>query len=365
MLQQIDPSDYAAQLAGKQREMEALFAPFDPPPLEVFDSAPLHFRMRAEFRIWHEGKRAHYAMMAPGERTPRPIDSFAIGSTAMVNAMTPLLDAINGSELLRLKLYGCEFLTTSRNQVLVTLIYHKPLDDTWHQHASDMAAALGIGIIGRSRKQKRVTGEDFVTEYLEVDGKTYSYQQVESGFTQPNARVNERMLSWAKDVTAASNDEDLLELYCGNGNFTVVLAANFRRVLATEVAKISVQSAQVNLEANGVDNVVIARMSSEEISEALAGKRAFFRLRDVDLDSYRFSTLFLDPPRAGLDDATLRLAAKFNKILYISCNPLTLKENMNFLHNTHEIRRFALFDQFPYTHHIECGVWLCARNSVI
>ena len=365
MLEKIDPSTYSDQLAEKQRHIEALFAPFSPPPLEVYDSPPLHFRMRAEFRIWHEGSRALYAMTPAGERRPRPIASFDIGSTAIVEKMPPLLTAINSSELLRRKLYGCEFLTTSRGEVLVTLIYHKPLDDAWHEQAAALASSLNISLIGRSRKQKRVIGQDFVTEYLEVDGKTYSYQQVETGFTQPNARVNEKMLAWAKDVTRASGDSDLLELYCGNGNFTAVLAQNFRRVLATEVSKVSVQSAQVNLAANGVDdNVVIVRMASDEISAALARKREFNRLRHVDINSYHFSTLFLDPPRAGLDEATLGLAKGFKEILYISCNPLTLKDNLSELHATHEIQRVALFDQFPYTPHIECGLWLRARQAL-
>ncbi len=52
--------------------------------------------------------------------------------------------------------------------------------------------------------------------------------QVEGAFSQPNGRMCEKMLTWAKDVTRGSNDHDLLELYCGNGNFTVALASNFR-----------------------------------------------------------------------------------------------------------------------------------------
>lgn len=45
-------------------------------------------------------------------------------------------------------------------------------------------------------------------------------------------------------------------------------------------------------------------------------------------------------------------------ILYISCNPQTLSENLETLSTTHHVERLALFDQFPYTHHMECGVLL-------
>ncbi|MDB2616869.1 tRNA (uridine(54)-C5)-methyltransferase TrmA, partial [Luminiphilus sp.] len=68
-----------------------------------------------------------------------------------------------------------------------------------------------------------------------------------------------------------------------------------------------------------------------------------------------------DPPRAGLDEATLALAGRFNNILYISCNPQTLLSNLTVLQTTHEITDLAFFDQFPYTHHLESGVLLTRR----
>jgi tRNA (uracil-5-)-methyltransferase len=66
----------------------------------------------------------------------------------------------------------------------------------------------------------------------------------------------------------------------------------------------------------------------------------------------------VDPPRSGLDENTLNMISQYENIVYISCNPDTLKLNLNTLLLTHVITRFALFDQFPYTHHAECGVYL-------
>jgi len=78
----------------------------------------------------------------------------------------------------------------------------------------------------------------------------------------------------------------------------------------------------------------------------------------IDLDDYQFSTVFVDPPRAGIDVKTLQLIARFDHIIYISCNPETLADNLKVLCETHVIVRTALFDQFPYTDKIESGVWL-------
>ena len=77
----------------------------------------------------------------------------------------------------------------------------------------------------------------------------------------------------------------------------------------------------------------------------------------------RYDALLVDPPRAGLDQTTLSLVQKFDQVLYISCNPATLRENLRAsgLEDTHAVRKFALFDHFPYTPHLECGVWLARR----
>ena len=149
-------------------------------------------------------------------------------------------------------------------------------------------------------------------------------------------------------------------MYCGNGNFSLALAQNFRRVLATEQSKPSVKAAQYNIKANSIQNVHVLRMSAEEVTLALEGKQEFKRVKNagIDLTQLNCTTVLVDPPRAGLDDNTCSLLQQYDRILYISCNPNTLKENLKQLLNSHYIERFALFDQFPYTHHIEVGVCL-------
>lgn len=357
------PEQYDTQLEEKSARMKALFAEFSPPEIEVFRSPVKHYRMRAEFKIWQQDDRANYAMFEPGEpRKPVFIDNFPVGSESINQLMRPLLDAVNLSEILRHKLFQIEFLSTLAGEVLVTMIYHKKLDEEWKSSAEKLQKDLGCNIIGRSRKQKCVLTRDYVTESLNVGGRVFTYQQVESGFTQPNAKICEDMLNWAVNCSEGLSG-DLLELYCGNGNFTAPLATQFRKVLATEISKTSVKSAEFNFVANDIENVQIARMSSEEFSEAMDKVRAFRRLKDIDLDSYEFSTIFVDPPRAGMDEHTTEVAKGFDNILYISCNPNTLKENLASIYQTHQIERIALFDQFPYTEHMECGMFLSRRKT--
>ena len=160
----------------------------------------------------------------------------------------------------------------------------------------------------------------------------------------------------------SSAARDLLELYCGHGNFTIPLAAKFNRVLASEISKSSIANARINCELNGVCNAQFVRLSADELMSAFARRREFERLKGIDIFSYDFSHVLIDPPRAGLEPSVIDFIKNFQNLIYISCNPQTLFENLRSLCATHEVRRFAIFDQFAHTSHIECGVLLRRRS---
>lgn len=327
--------------------------------INVFPSKQENYRMRAEFRIWHEGDDIFYAMHRPDTKQVYTLTDFPAASKRINAAMPVLLDHIRDHELLRRRLFQVEFLSSLKGELLISLIYHKQLNEEWDVEAKKLEKVLNAFIIGRARKQKRVLTQDYVMEALTVHDTNYDYQQVENSFTQPNAEMCMKMLEWTTSQIEQldNNLKDLLELYCGNGNFTLPLSKYYRNVLATEVSKTSVRSALHNAEINNISNLEIARLASEEVVQALDKVRPFRRLKDINLDSYDFNTLFLDPPRAGLDEHTLELAKRFENIVYISCNPNTLIENLKAL-TTHSVIKVAAFDQFPLTHHLEVGVIL-------
>lgn len=357
----MDPKTYDAQLEKKRIKLEQIFTDFDTPRLEVFGSETAHYRMRCEFRIWHDGDDMYYYMFDKALDSKVRCDQF-LPASSLINEMMPaLIEELKPNTILRHRLFQIDFLSTLSGEILVSLLYHKQLDQQWEAEAKvlkeKLASRFKVNLIGRARKQKLIFDKDFVVESLNVNGKQLQYHQIENSFTQPNGKVAVKMLEWAIDVTKNSTG-DLLELYCGNGNFSIALAQNFDRVLATELAKPSVQSAQYNIEINNIDNLQIIRMSAEDFTDAMAKKRSFRRLEGIDLDSYNCNTIFVDPPRAGLDSNTVKLVQGYGRIVYISCNPNTLTENLAELTKTHNITRFALFDQFPYTDHMESGVLL-------
>lgn len=359
-------NDYHAQLEKKRQILQELFSPVFSQDIEVFASRHEHYRMRAEFRLWHEGEDLYYYMFDKERDQKVRTDQFSPASVLINEMMSALMVELRPNKVLRQKLFQVDFLSTLSGEILVTLLYHRQLDEAWQQEARALVARLRehfkVHIIGRARKQKIELDQDFVIERLEVDGQTLLYKQIENSFTQPNALVAIKMLEWAIDVTRHSTG-DLLELYCGNGNFSIALAKNFRQVLATELAAPSVMAAHYNCDVNKIENLQIVRMSAEDFSDAMAGKREFQRLKGINLGDYDCETIFVDPPRAGLDPATLSLVQQYERILYISCNPHTLADNLNTLSKTHDVKRMALFDQFPYTQHIECGMLLERRRA--
>lgn len=362
---QLPVSQYTELLQKKTEKLTALLQPFNAPEIAVFDSPTSHYRMRAEFRIWHDKDDFYHIMFDQSTLQRYRVDEFPIASELINRMMKALLPLLKTQEVLHKKLFQIDYLSTLSNKIIVSLLYHKQLTEEWQNAATRLKEELqqlgfDVQLIGRASKQKICLEQDFVDEVLPVKGRNYVYRQVENSFTQPNAAVNCKMLEWAIDCTQGSQG-DLLELYCGNGNFSIALAQNFRKVLATEIAKPSVAAAQFNIAENGIDNLQIIRMSAEEFTQAMNGVREFNRLKGIDLKAYQCNTIFVDPPRAGLDPDTVKLVQNYDRILYISCNPHTLCENLQTLSQTHRIEKAALFDQFPYTEHMESGVWLVRK----
>ena len=332
------------------------FTPFYSKEISVFRSEDLHYRLRSEFKLWHDGDELYYAMNHIDKKGVVFIDECPQVSKHIFKLMPKLIEAIKIKGI-DFKVFGADFLSSSDGEIVVSLIYHRKLDEEWQLKAKEIAEELGIYIIGRSRKQKVVIGQDFITEKLTINAQTYLFKHIENSFTQPNARVNEKMIEWALKAFDGAKG-DLLELYCGAGNFTIPFAKKFTKVLATEISKSSINAAKANMELNGVENIEFVRMSVEEFTDALDGVREFRRMKHIDINSYNIKSIFVDPPRSGMDENSCKFASRYENIVYISCNPESLRRDLELLCKTHKVIDMALFDQFPYTHHVEMGVRL-------
>ena len=350
--------DYELQLNNKIDSTLESFKEFvDRDSLEVIESKKINFRSRIEFRIFRDGDKLKLAMFDRDKKI-FPIDECLIVESEISSIFKPLIKELEDSKVLKERLFAVEFLNGKK--LLVTLIYHKKLTQNWIEEAKELENRLNISIIGRSRKQKEILSRDYIENNVNLDSKILKYQFLEGSFTQPNNYINQKMLNWVYSKIPNSK-RDLLELYCGAGNFTIALSQKFRKTLATEISKTAIKSAVKNIDLNdGAGDIEFLRMSSEEFNDAIDKKREFFRVKEknLDLDSYDFDTIFVDPPRAGLDELTRNLSKRYDTIIYISCNQDTLRRDLESISQTHRVEHFAIFDQFPYTNHIETALIL-------
>lgn len=330
---------------------------------QVFKSVESSFRARAELGIYHNGDKIFYTMRGVKERFVE-IKNCQNLLLNIQKTLPILLEILNSLEfsVFKMRLFSLEILASQNNALLLTLIYHRKLEESWLLEAKRLQILLKkilgfhFEIIGRSRGVKLVVENDYLMESLEVFGKKFYYRYDESVFTQPNIAINQKMIAWVLEHLEKGGD--LLEMYCGCGNFTIPLSFRFNKILATEISKISISAARFACEKNQIKNIYFVRLSGEECMEALNGIREFNRLRDIDLSAFNFSSVFVDPPRAGLGREVCEFIKRFRQIIYISCNPQTLAQDLEILKQTHHIKHTAFFDQFPHTKHLESGVIL-------
>lgn len=356
------PQEYDVQFDEKLKKFLELFSTKDH-HIKKFISPPSGFRARAEFRLHTENDKIYLSMNSYGKNNRVKITSCPILLPHLQDKLEQLLIIINANPNIRHKLYGVKILGSLSGESLITLIYHKKLDGNWQQIASQVAQELKCSIIGRSKGEKITLGKDFVNETLLINHQKISYIQEEGRFSQPNPYINTQMIEFVLSKLPMNMKTDLLEMYCGSGNFTIPLAKRFRKVFATEVVKSAITTLKQNIQNNQISNITSARLSGSETIQAISKERPFFRLKEIDLEEFSFSHIFVDPPRSGIGDIKmLEFIQNFNSIIYVSCNPHSLKEDLQILQKTHKIDDCAVFDQFPYTHHLECILLLAPKH---
>lgn len=162
---------YEAQLAEKVVRLQTMMAPFAAPVPEVFRSPVSHYRMRAEFRLWHDGDDLYHIIFDQQTRSRIRVDSFPAASALINQLMTAMLEGVRNNPVLRQKLFQIDYLTTLSNQAVVSLLYHKKLDDAWREQAEALrdalrAQGLNVHLIGRATKTKIELDQDYIDERL-------------------------------------------------------------------------------------------------------------------------------------------------------------------------------------------------------
>lgn len=164
-------------------------------------------------------------------------------------------------------------------------------------------------------------------------------------------QVNNLTAGYVFDIISKNivKDDTVLDLYSGVGTLSICASKKAKNVLGVEVVKNAVLNALVNKKINKVDNVEFALGDVPKVLSKL---------------NNRFNTFIFDPPRKGLDKFTTHytLSNKPNKIIYVSCNPITLVRDLKLLEKEYTVKEVSLIDMFSYTYHVECVTLLCRKT---
>ena len=167
-----------------------------------------------------------------------------------------------------------------------------------------------------------------------------------ASFLQINDSVKKKLYEFV--LSEIEKGEDVVDAYCGAGLLSGIIARKANHVYGVEISKEAIKSANKLCEENGLKNLTfICGDCKDEIPKLL---------KNVE-DNF---VLVLDPPRAGCNNLVLQSALDTgpSKVVYISCNPITLAKDLKVLSLKYEIEKVQPFDMFPQTSNVETAVIL-------
>lgn len=166
-------------------------------------------------------------------------------------------------------------------------------------------------------------------------------------FYQINSAQAQRLYEKALEYAGLSGRETVLDLYCGTGTITLVMARKALRAIGAEIVEAAVEDAQANARSNGVDN---AEFICADAAEAAA------QLKEAGI---RPDVVVVDPPRKGLAPDVIETICQMgpDRVVYVSCDPATLARDLKlFNERGYKAREATAFDMFPRCAHVETAV---------
>ena len=192
-------------------------------------------------------------------------------------------------------------------------------------------------------KSFKMYGSDFIMDKLgdlKIKISPLSFYQV-------NPVQMKNLYDTAIDFAKLTGNEVVYDLYSGIGTISLSVASKAKKVYGIEIVKDAVIDARANARMNNITNASFMDGKVEELLPKLCNKE-------------KADVVFVDPPRSGLDIKTIKtiLKVKPKKVVYISCNPDTLADNLMLLEKDYDIKVVQPVDMFPFTR--TCGVCSCA-----
>jgi len=187
---------------------------------------------------------------------------------------------------------------------------------------------------------KLVKGNDRIIEKL----GEYLFYISKDSFFQVNTKQAYNLYNQVLKFANLNKEDIVLDLYCGTGTIGIFLSKYCKRVIGIEINKSAVEDANKNKKLNNINNISFINDTSSVISKI----------------KNKANVVILDPPRSGLDALTTNtlIENRLDKIVYVSCDPMTLARDIKNLSSVYELKDIKLFDMFSQDYHVESVVLL-------
>jgi 23S rRNA (uracil1939-C5)-methyltransferase len=342
--------DHSAQLEAKQGVLlESLKRIGGVAPESVI--APLagpawHYRRRARLSVRHVAAKGR-VLVGFRERASayvtdmRHCDVLAEPAGSLVGALADLIAGLGVSN----RVPQIEVTATRQGTVLVLRVLDPP-DAEDRARLGAFGEKYGVTIYlqpGGPETARPLVGDVVLPSYR-LDDFDVEIAFAPTDFVQVNGELNARLVAHALEQLAPTENDEVLDLYCGVGNFTLPLARRAARVTGVEGDVGLVARARDNARRNALDNVVV------HVADLAAGIELFPWARR------RYDLVLLDPPRTGASGVLAQFAVwKPRRVVYVSCDPATLARDAGILVREHGLRLRAagILDMFPHTAHVE------------
>lgn len=183
---------------------------------------------------------------------------------------------------------------------------------------------------------------DYLTYSLPDYQITYAFHPTD--FTQVNSELNRSMVALALQLMDLKSTDIVLDLFCGLGNFSLPMAKFSAKVLGVEGSKTMVERAYMNATANNLANADFYAANLDDVAEV------------QKLVQQTCNKVLIDPPRSGALEIVKQIdTLDPERIVYVSCNPVTLARDTDILVNQkgYILKKAGVMDMFPHTAHVE------------
>ena len=295
-------------------------------PIVISNQHPLHYRNKIEIKIQNKKigfyeKRTNKIV----EINKCPIASKSINETI---TLIPQMNITNGDITIR---------SNYNNEILIIINSKDNLEINIENLKKQ------IKLVGIVLNNKTIYGENYLMEIVNHQIYKISYDS----FFQVNPYIAEKMFKLVdKNITLNST---VLDLYCGVGTLSLNAAKKASKVIGVEAVENAVFSAIFNSKINKLTNTSFVLNDVSKVINKIND--------NIDI-------IIIDPPRSGIQKQVItKILEKLPpKIIYISCNHMTMLRDIELLKKEYKIEKFYLMDMFSYTKHMEC---MCIMQKVI